>query len=263
MGVMADEWVTCEICGDRMKADRLDAHVDEVHPGGATSPEERQRIEQRKQRRRKLVVGAVAVLAVAGLVAGGYVLTQLGGRTPATLDPSGEPRIGSADANLTVYLFEDYQCPHCQRFELGGAFDHLRETWVDTGEVQLVFKDFAFIGDDSTTAAIASQCTWTHAPDAWLSWHAMVFENQGRERSGWASAGNLKAMTEDQGKVNMTRFEGCLDGRTFSGEVSGDMEEGRANGVSGTPSLVVGNRVINPTDTDRVDQAIRAALRGE
>lgn len=260
---MADDWARCEICGDRMKADRLPHHVEEVHPEGAASDAERAQVEDRRERRRKINLAAAGVLAVAALVAGGWALTQLGGPTETTLADDDDPRVGSPDANLTVYLFEDYQCPHCADFETQGGFDHLHSTWVEPGEVRVVFKDFPIVGEDSTTAAEASQCVWENNPDAWLDWHHHVFANQGQPDSGWADDDGLVALARDHGGVDAGELQDCLDSGRYREEVQADREQGEANGVPGTPSLVVGDRVVNPRDTETVDDAIRDALSEE
>jgi protein-disulfide isomerase len=258
-----DDWTRCEICGNRMKTDRLPQHKDEVHPEGAETEAERERVEARRERRRRINLGALAAIGVASLVVGGWALTQLGGPTETTLSPDEEPRVGEREANLTVYLFEDYQCPHCAAFETDGGFEHLRSTWVETGDVRVVYKDFAFIGADSRTTAEASQCVWEHEPDAWHAWHTLILENQGAEGSGWAARDNIEQLTRDWGQIDMDAFTSCLDSGRYFDEVRGDREEGEANGVSGTPALVVGNRVINAQDTDAMDDAIQATLEAD
>jgi protein-disulfide isomerase len=246
-----------------MKANRLPQHKEEVHPEGAETEAERERVEARRERRRKLKLGALAAMAVAALVVGGWALTQLGGPTETTLSPDDDPRVGATEADLTVYLFEDYQCPHCAAFETEGGFDHLHETWVEPGDVRVVYKDFAFIGPDSKTAAVASQCVWEQAPEDWPSWHKMVFENQGTERSGWSNAENIEELTRRWGQIPMEPFTTCLKERRYFDEVEQDIEAGEAHGVSGTPSLVVGDRIVNPADTETVDDAIEDALAGK
>jgi len=53
----------------------------------------------------------------------------------------GEPVMGQSDAPVTLYIYEDFECPFCQRFEQG-ALPQIVSNYVDTGQVKLVWKDF-------------------------------------------------------------------------------------------------------------------------
>lgn len=101
-----------------------------------------------------------------------------------------EPSIGNENAQVTIVYWYDYQCPFCKQFETQ-TLDRIRQNYVETGEARIVFKNFAFLGPDSRTAAIASEAIWDRYPERWLDWHMTVYENQGSERSGWASKENL------------------------------------------------------------------------
>ena len=147
-----------------------------------TSAEAQQQATEASRRKMgwMLGVGAVVVLVA--------VLVFLARPAPVgALTETDDPTLGAADAHVTLYYFADFQCPACQQFELA-RFDALKRDYIDAGHVRLVFKDMAFIGDDSFTAAEASQHVWKTRPDLYWTWHRGVYEMQGAERSGWASA---------------------------------------------------------------------------
>ena len=58
---------------------------------------------------------------------------------------------------VTLEIWADYQCPFCRLEDLlfGGAVD--RE-YVAPGIVRIVYRDFAFLGQESTDAAVAARC---------------------------------------------------------------------------------------------------------
>ncbi len=242
------EWTECPECGASVKADKLDAHRASAHASAAAKT---------LGSMRRFVPWIAGVLVVGLIVAG---LAYLGTRPAPKLDAGDDPYAGSVDAPLTIYLFEDYQCPHCRNFELAGGWDDLKTTWVDTGDVRVVFKDLAFLGDDSWTAAEASECVWEQDPDEWLDWKHAVFVAQGPERSGWASEENLIAITEEWGKTDMATFTDCLTSGRMRAEVEADVDEAREAGVNSTPTLVVGGSRLNANDRAAVDAAIREAL---
>ncbi|MFB6190238.1 MAG: thioredoxin domain-containing protein [Candidatus Nanohaloarchaea archaeon] len=108
----------------------------------------------------------------------------------ANVSTVNEPYIGSKSAPVTMVYWFDYQCPFCGRFEKQ-TLPRLKENYVKQGELRIVFKDFPFLGKDSRTAALASGAVWNKYPEKWPEWHATVFDNQGRENSGWASREKL------------------------------------------------------------------------
>ncbi|MBI2077202.1 MAG: thioredoxin domain-containing protein [Euryarchaeota archaeon] len=256
-----EAWTNCPQCGASLRGSRLEGHVRRVHPGGATTEAERLKIVQRRRGVKKLGLAALVVLAIAGAILLASILPRLGQREPSGLSAEGEPAWGTANATLDVFLFADYQCPFCQRFELEGGLDHILQRWVTTGEVRLVFKDLAFIDEDSFTAAEASQAVWALAPGNWTEWNRLVYERQGPERSGWASHANLVSLAREWGKVPLAEFTESLDDGRHRAEVDGDVAEARRAGVTSTPSIVVGTRRLNALDRSAVDAAIGEALR--
>ena len=70
----------------------------------------------------------------------------------------GSPLLGNPSAPITVVEFGDFQCDRCARFAKVTE-PQLNHTYVQPGEVNLVYKYFPNYGPDSTTAAVAAQCT--------------------------------------------------------------------------------------------------------
>lgn len=206
-------------------------------------------------RKRKLgwMIGALAVTAIVG------ALLLLAPSPSAPLSADDDPTLGRADAPLTIYYFADFQCPFCQRFELT-RLPALQQARIEPGDVRLVFKDLPILGADSWTAAQASQHVWETSPGAYWSWHRHVYESQGAERSGWASADNLVALSRDIPGVDVDGIRAALAEERHLAEARRDADDAREHGVHATPSLVIDGRVVNALDADAVDAAIAEAL---
>jgi protein-disulfide isomerase len=239
-------WQACPKCGVSLKSENLAEHRERVHGRRRPSP---------AKRRRAILVALVVVVVVASA----WLILRAGEDTALAIGSEGEPTWGSPDAPVEVYLFADYQCPACRRFEVEGGLDRLLRDWVEPGTVRVVYKDLAFIGEDSIVAAEASQVVWAMDPAAWPSWNRFIFERQGLERSGWADRDGVVALTQQWGQVDMEEFTARLDSREFLEEVRGDIAEAREAGVSATPTLVVGTKRINALDAAAVDDALREA----
>jgi len=51
-----------------------------------------------------------------------------------------EPVLGDQNAPVTMVIYEDFQCPFCQRFEQN-TMPQIKSNYVDTGKVKVVWKD--------------------------------------------------------------------------------------------------------------------------
>jgi cytochrome c biogenesis protein CcmG/thiol:disulfide interchange protein DsbE len=104
-------WVKCPICGTKMKAEKLDGHKKRVHPGGAKTKEERQKVERR---RRTLSGSAKASIVVVIIVVLILVIVFI---VVPQLDLRGKD-VGDKPYNFTLKDLDDTE------FELD---DHLGE----------------------------------------------------------------------------------------------------------------------------------------
>ena len=145
------------------------------------------------------------------------------------------PLQGDPDAGITLVEFGDYQCPKCKAWFVDTK-PLIYEEYIQTGIVNLVFVDIAFIGDDSRNAAQASYC----AEDQGMYWeyHDMLYTSQSGPNSGWASVENLKLFASDLG-LDTELFAECLDSNKYQERVDANTSASYANGVTSTPSFLI------------------------
>ena len=112
----------------------------------------------------------------------------------SNLVAQGSPSFGNQSASVTIIEFGDFQCHFCGRFAIQTE-PSLNSTYFQTGKANLVFKHFVTHGPDSFSAAMASQC----ANDQGKFWnfYKTLYNNQGEENSGWASANNMKKFAQE------------------------------------------------------------------
>ncbi|WP_255150585.1 DsbA family protein [Halorarius halobius] len=227
---------------------------------------------------RRAVLGGVGSLVTAGGVcaltrrcsgaidggASGANASDGGGATPAEsadvppmhsstettglgVDLSGNPLTGSMDAPVDIYYYSDFQCPFCEQFE-HGALPKLLDNEVADGTARLVFLEFPYIGNRSTTAAVAAKCVWrqVHAssPRTYWRWHSAVFDAQGKPNSGWATRANLLDITASVDGVDADTVGTCMDEHRSAIESSLEATVAQATefGVEGTPTFVLYDR---------------------
>ncbi len=164
------------------------------------------------------------------------------------IDLSDAMIMGDAKAPVTVVEYADFQCPFCQRyFQQNNSA--LISQYVNTGKVRFVWKDYAFLGQESIWAAEAARC----ANDQGKFWeyHDYLFTNQGAENSGAFSKDNLKKFASTLG-LNMGQFNSCLDTDKYASVIQKETQEGNKVGVNGTPATFINNKLVADSNGNSV-----------
>ncbi len=125
---------------------------------------------------------------------------------------------------------------------------------MDTGKVTLVYKNSAFLGQESIWAAQAAEC----AADQGKFWqyHDLLFARQAGENQGAFTKDKLIGFAREL-KLDMVKFEPCLKNDQTLARVQADVQEGQAAGVRGTPSFFINQ---TPLVGAQPIEAFRAAI---
>ncbi len=168
--------------------------------------------------------------------------------------------LGAADAPVIVEVFEDFQCPYCQRFTLQ-VEPQLIDTFVRPGLVALVFRDLPFLGEESRWAAVAGRLAAQQ--DRFWPMHDYLFANQLGENVGGFTPDRLMAMAQAAG-LDMDQFIAGLQvpaARELYADIqAGAMQSAGSLGVNATPTVVVNGVPLASPDFATVAAAIQAAL---
>lgn len=215
-------------------------------------------------------------ILVAGVLVAGSVIYSVGSRSggenmpPPAGDGSGteipkiEPTdviLGNADAPVTIFEFADFQCPFCARFHFQTAIQ-IRDQYVKTGKVKIIYRDFAFLGPESVEAALAARC----AQDQGKFWefHDALYDAE--QKDGQEHNGNLKKelFQSIAGKLgmNIQQWNGCYDARKYEARIMEEKANAALYGVNSTPSFFVnGVSLVGAQPFSVFQQAIEAALK--
>ena len=155
--------------------------------------------------------------------------------TRETFFANGSPVLGDPDAPITLVEFGDYQCHFCNVFfhSTEGA---ILEEYVDTGKVNMIFKDYNIIGPDSINASHGAHC----AGDQGLFWeyHDILYSNWTGENNGWASLENL-ARYAQEADLDMNAWSECMDKRPHSQRILASNNDAKTLELTGTPAFFV------------------------
>jgi protein-disulfide isomerase len=222
----------------------------------------------RSGRKRDLFL-PISVLVAAVMVGGAIVFATLykGGATPAVAPDAGNqaaatttvsaaqamalgPRdaiLGDANASVTLIEYGDYQCPYCAEF-FSQTESQIIQNYVNTGKVRMVFRDFAFLGAESTAAANAAQCAedqnklWAYH-DALYTAKEADFTGGGGEDDGFYTPAEFIKLAQQVG-LNIPTFTSCINNNTDATIVAQEKGDAAAAGVNSTPSFLINGTLI-------------------
>ncbi len=207
-----------------------------------------------------------------GLVLGGFFL-KLGGKTgeksartgggappqatQARLKmeiPADAPGFGPADAPVTIVVFDDFQCPWCEK--ASKVIDRvLKEHPAD---VRFAMVNFPLPQLHKEAELAAQAGMEAHAQGKFKQMHDIMFANQrGINRAAldkWAQ----------QIGLDVARFKAALDQNTHQAAVQRHMSMGKSLGVRGTPTMLINGRRFNMTrDMDQNYKVLNALILEE
>jgi len=196
-------------------------------------------------KKKGVIVGGIVAAVIIGIIAsypsfsGSSETVNLDmGRTHGTVSTAmGSPILGNPSAPITIVEFGDYQCSQCFKW-YHNFKPAIYENYIETGKVNLVFVDLAFLGRDSPQAAQASYC----AEDQGKYWeyHDLLYNAQEGVDNGWANNARLKAFAFSL-ELDMELFDSCLDSGKYSKRVQFNINEAKKQGATGTPTFIIVN----------------------
>ncbi len=164
--------------------------------------------------------------------------------------------LGDQNAPVTVIEYGDFQCPFCSKF-FKDTESTLREKYIKTGKVKFIYRNFAFLGDESLWAANAARCAGEQGQ--FWQYHDYLYSNQSGENQGAFSKSNLKSFAAVLGLVQ-EKFDSCLDSEKYTAVIQKEIKEGGEAGVSGVPATFINGTIYSASPSDTFIQIIDSEL---
>ncbi len=170
------------------------------------------------------------------------------------------PSLGKDGAKVVLIEFSDFQCPHCATFRFG-AGAAIFDRYITTGQVKMIYKHFPLLGEESFTAAYASECAKEQGK--FWEYHDALFDQQAKatgENSGSFSVSNLIGYAQRIG-LNKDAFALCLNSEKYKERVARDIADGKSAQVTGTPAIFIqGKRIDGAAAFSEYERLIEDAL---
>ena len=205
-----------------------------------------------------LVIPVIIGIVVGGVLAT-YPETEKNSKifTASKLIENGSPILGESNAPITILEWGDYQCTFCYKFHQSSLNIILAE-YVDSGKINLVFKDFPLNGPDSILGAEATYC----AGDQGKYWvfHNELYSNWAGEKTGWINHDSLNQFAKSV-NLELDEFTSCLDEHKYKQKILELEKFGKEIGIDATPSFLIFNdkKIIKIRGNQPID-AFRQAI---
>ena len=207
---------------------------------------------------RRHIVAGISAVALAGL-APDHAFAQRAPQkkfTPAALHkpgPVGDHILGKAEAPVTIVEYASFTCGHCATFHKG-TFVKLKEKYIDTGKVKLIFRPFPTAPAQlSVAAAMLAHCA---GEERYFPMISALFETQ----SSWASANAAAELLKlaNQAGITKEKFEACLGDNKLASDIQQTAVRGfETFGVEGTPTFFI-NGIRFEGDHENIDSLSKA-----
>jgi protein-disulfide isomerase len=228
----------------------------------------RARSERRRRTTVRAMVAAVAVLAALVVVIAVQThrtATAAGAAVPANTVDGTVIAVGSADAPVTVDLYEDFQCPNCKAFEdeSGATIAGL----VADGTVQVRYHGMAFLdtsaNDRYSTRALdaAAVVVDSAGTQAFQAFHDLLFANQPAEGGSGLTDDQLVQYATQAGATGTTVQQGIRD-LTYGDWVKKATDQASQDGVTSTPTVFVDGKELADTSVAGLTAAVATAQAG-
>jgi protein-disulfide isomerase len=174
-----------------------------------------------------------------------------------------EPAPGATRPNVKVSSpvvleeYGDYQCPPC-----GQLYPELKQIEKEYGnQVQIVFHHFPLmkIHKNSLVAAHAAEAARNQSK--FWEMHDLLYRNQ----KEWAELADPRPVFVSYAKqlvLNLDAFNRDLESNVIDQKISGDIQRGAAQGVTGTPTVFLDAHLVNyqATNLDGLRKGINILL---
>ena len=170
----------------------------------------------------------------------------------------GTTMMGNPDAMITIVEFGDYQCTFCYKFH-DETMKKINDKYIETENVNFVYRDFPLNGKQSILASEASYCA--QKQNKFWEYHDVLYNNWGGENTGWITENVLLGFARDV-ELNLDDFSQCLENSEFRQKVLDNEQFGRDIGITATPSFLIFDddevyRIIGAQPFEKFEQAFQ------
>jgi protein-disulfide isomerase len=159
---------------------------------------------------------------------------------------------GNPNGNVTVVEFFDYRCGFCKR-----VHPTIAELLKSDANVRLVYKEFPILGPESMVAARAALAAFKLHPAKYAAYHDALMTVRGN-----LTPEKVFALAADIG-LDPKAIAKRMEEPDIAQIIATNLALAEELGINGTPSFVIGNKVVpGAIDLDAFKKLIAEARKG-
>lgn len=157
---------------------------------------------------------------------------------------------GPETAAITLVTYCDFECPYC-----GHAYPIIKRLQARlTNRLRVVFRHFPLIEKHPLAQQAAEAAEAAGSQGQFWAMHDLLFENQDALEQD-----DLHAYVESL-DLDVETFDRELEARVYGARVNRDVESGRWNGVTGTPTFFING--ARHTDEGTAERVVLRMMKG-
>ena len=169
---------------------------------------------------------------------------------------TGDMVLGAAEAPVTIIEYASMTCPHCATFH-NNTFPKLKTTYIDTGKVRLIYREFP-LDALALRAAMLARCA---GPKRFFAFIEVLFQQQ----SNWARADDPTAALSKLGRIGgigQQSFNNCISDEKLATSILKTRLDGSQEfGVDSTPFFIInGKKHRSALDIGQLDSILKPLL---
>jgi protein-disulfide isomerase len=177
----------------------------------------------------------------------------------ALLQPGalGDKVLGKDDAPVTIVEYASLTCSHCANFH-EKTFPALKEKYIDTGKVKLIFREFP-LDPLSTAASMMARCS---TEQRYFPLVSVLFQQQRHWAGSDKPLDELLAIARQAG-FTQESFEACLkDQKIYEGLNEAKKRGAEVHGVNSTPTFFINGEIRRgDMSIEEIDKVVELLLK--
>ena len=169
-----------------------------------------------------------------------------------------EMSVGDENAQVTMVEYAMFTCPHCATFHLE-TWPRIKENFVDTGKVRLVYREVYF-NRASLWAGMIARCA---SPDRYFGVVDLLYREQGE----WLDGNDPEAMMRNlygigrQAGLTDAEMDSCMSDQSFAEALVAEYQKNaQADGIDSTPSFTIDGEKVGNMSYAEFEAALNEAL---
>lgn len=187
--------------------------------------------------------------------------TSSTGSEPAAIEITVEAddwTLGNPDASVTLVEYADFQCPACAAYH-----DVIKDVVAEYGDrIQFVYRHFPLVSIHPNAIPAAQAAEAAGRQGKFWEMQDLLYTRQ----SDWSQENNARSMFEAYAAelgLDAAQFAADYSSDAVRDKVQADLREANSFRLSGTPSFILDNRIVQnaPATADGFGQLIEQRLK--